>query len=342
MKRLLPFLLILLTAVFSRAQAPPIGSIDFYGLRTVTEQQVRGVLLLKEGDAVPGDKASDEIIKRLEAIPNVEDAALDFPCCDEKYGKTIFYVGIREKGTPALKFRSAPVGDIRLPAEMLKLGERFYKALEKAVLKGDTADDDSQGHSLMANAETRAVQEQFIAVAAKNGDLLRKVLRSSSDPSHRALAAQIIAYSSDKRKIIGDLIYAMKDPSDGVRNAAVRALALLARYAQKNPAKKLNISFAPFIDLLSSVMWTDRNKASLALFPLTDSRDPKLLKELRTKALLSLIEMARWQSKGHAYGPLMILGRIAGIPDGEIFKAIQTGKRDTIIEKSKKSLDTKK
>jgi hypothetical protein len=331
----------MLPSAFVSAQAPPFATIDFYGLRTVTEQQVRSVLQLKEGDAVPGEKAAGEIVRRLKTIPNVEDAALDFPCCDEKYGKTILYVGIREKGTPALRFRSAPVGDIRLPAEMLKLEELFYDALGKAVIRGDTADDDSQGYSLMANAEARAVQEQFIAVAAKDGDLLRKVLRSSSDPSHRALAAQIIAYSPGKRKIIGDLIYAMKDPSDSVRNTAVRALALLARYARRNPAKRLKISFAPFIDLLNSVMWTDRNKSSLALFPLTDSRDPKLLKDLRTKALPSLIEMARWHSTGHAYGPMMILGRIAGIPDPEIFEALQGGKRDTMIEKVVRALETK-
>jgi hypothetical protein len=193
----------------------------------------------------------------------------------------------------------------------------------------------------MANAEARAVQEQFIALAARNGDLLRKVLRNSSDPSHRALAAQIIAYSSDKRKITGELIYAMKDPSDSVRNAAVRALAVLAGYAQKNPAKNLKISFAPFIDLSNSVIWTDRNKASMALFPLTDSRDPKLLKELKTKALLSLLDIARWQSPGHASGAMMILGRIAGIPDGEIFESLQSGKRDTMIEKLRRNLETK-
>lgn len=341
MKKLFSLFLLLLPAASIWAQGPPIGTIDLYGLKTITAQQVRSVLQLKEGDPVPGKKAAGEIVERLRAIPNVEDAALDFPCCDEKHRKTVLYVGIREKGTPPLKFRSAPVGDIRLPAEILKLEEEFYDALGEAVMMGDAAVDDSQGHSLMANARARAVQEKFIAIAEKDRRLLRKVLRSSSDAHHRALAAQTIAYSSDKRKMISDLLYAVKDPSDSVRNAAVRALGVLAGYARKNPQKKLKISAAPFIDLLNSVFWTDRNKASLALFPLTDSRDPKLLKLLRRKALPSLFEMARWQSAGHAFGPLMILGRIAGISDGEIFEALQSGKRDTIIEKIGRNLETK-
>jgi hypothetical protein len=139
------FVSILLTfSGISVGQSPPIGIIDFYGLRTVTEKEVRNALSVKAGDAVPGEDARGEIIKRLKAIPNVEDAALDFTCCDEKYRKTILYVGIREKGTPALKFRSAPAGDIRLPAEILKLEEEFYDALGTAVIMGDIADDDSQ------------------------------------------------------------------------------------------------------------------------------------------------------------------------------------------------------
>jgi len=58
MKRALLLFLLLFAAVFARAQAPPIGTVDFYGLRTVSGQQVRGVLQLKEGDAVPGEKTT--------------------------------------------------------------------------------------------------------------------------------------------------------------------------------------------------------------------------------------------------------------------------------------------
>jgi hypothetical protein len=323
------------------AQTPPIGTIDLFGLRSVTVQQVRAALHAKEGDAPPSSKQMvDEIVARLNAIPKVEEATVDFLCCGES-GKTILYVGIREKGTPALKFRNAPNGNARLPAETVKLGSDFYEALEKAVLKGEAAEDDSAGHSVLNNAEARAVQEQFIGIAAANGEVLRKVIRESSDVQHRALAVQIIAYSPDKRKIVNDLVYALKDADSTVRNNAMRALWVLALYAQKNTAKKIDVPVEPFVDLLNSVVWTDRNKSSLALFALTGGRDPKLLKTLRKKALPSLLEMARWKSQGHAFAPLIILGRIAGIPDGEIFEAMQSGKKDKIIKRVEQELSTK-
>jgi len=52
--------------------------------------------------------------------------------------------------------------------------------------------------------------------------------------------------------------------------------------------------------MLNSIEWTDRNKSSLALYRLTENRDPKVLTILRRKALRSLVEMARWKTLGHA------------------------------------------
>lgn len=313
------------------AQAPPIGIIDFFGLKTVTKQQVLEKLQIKAGDAVPSPAILNETITRLKNIPNVEEVTLDLPCCDEKYGKTILYIGIREKGAPFLKFRKAPTGNVRLPHSVLKLEKEFYDALSAAVMKGDSADDGSKGHSLLANKEARAVQEKFIEIVAKEGPMLRKVLRGSSDADHRAFAVQIIAYSADKRKVADDLVYAMSDPSETVRNNATRALAVLAGYALKNPGLKIKIPYRPFIDLLNSVSWTDRNKASLALFSLTESRDPELPALLKRNAGPSLFEMARWQSNGHAFAPFVILGRIYGFEDGQLFEAMQNGGKDRYI-----------
>jgi hypothetical protein len=75
---------------------------------------------------------------------------------------------------------------------------------------------------------------------------------------------------------------------------------------------------------------------------LTEGRDTKLLKALREKALPALFEMARWKSGGHAFAPVIILGRIADIPDSDIFEAMQNGQRDRIIERIDKILKTGK
>lgn len=88
----------------------------------------------------------------------------------------------------------------------------------------------------------------------------------------------------------------------------------------------------PLVDLLNSLVWTDRNKTSMALMQISDARDPALLAQLRARALPSLIEMAQWKTMGHATAPLVILGRIAGMPDADIFAALASNRREPILE----------
>ena len=113
-------------------QNPPIGIIDFYGLRSVSEQQARQALQIKEGDSFPTSQ-EEEAQRRLEAIPNVQQARLNFACCEA--GKAILYVGIKEKGAPSLQFRSAPKGAIRLSEVIVQAGQAFDDAFTEGVEK---------------------------------------------------------------------------------------------------------------------------------------------------------------------------------------------------------------
>ena len=70
--------------------------------------------------------------------------------------------------------------------------------------------------------------------------------------------------------------------------------------------------------MLNSIAWTDRNKALFVLSTLTENHDGAVLLKLRRRALPSLIEMARWQSAGHALPAYILLGRITGWTEDEI------------------------
>jgi HEAT repeat protein len=144
------------------------------------------------------------------------------------------------------------------------------------------------------------------------------VLHNSADANQRELAAEVIGYGAEKQAVVPDLVEAMRDPDAGVRNNAMRALWVIARYAQQHPEQQIKVPGQPFIDMLNSIEWTDRNKSSLALAELTQTRDPILLDELRKQALPSLIEMARWKAPGHAQPAFFILGRLDGLTDKEI------------------------
>src|SRR5262245_12584424 len=268
------FLILLLTAP-QDPQFPPIGIIDFYGLRNISERQVREALQIKEGD--PSSVETKEAERKLKSLPGVAEAQISRVCCDA--GKVVLFVGIREKGTPALQFRPAPQGKVRLPQDVVQAGEDYQKAVSDAVLKGNTGEDDSQGHALFNDPTARAVQERLIKFAARDLNLLRNVLRHSADAEHRALAAEVIAYTANKQARVNKLVEATRDPADRVSNNATRALMVMSGSARQTTKQPIKIPVRPFIEMLNSIEWTDRNKSSNALVRLTDKRDPAILSE---------------------------------------------------------------
>lgn len=319
--------LFLLSLSFAQ-DMPRIGTIDYYGLRRASKIEVERALQIKPGAKVPKSLLLAE--KRLEAVPGVAAAKLNFVCCDPT-GKTILYAGIQETDAPTLHFRAAPKRNVKLPQEIVAAEQSFDDALMKAVEAGDAGEDDSQGYTLNHNPALRAVEERFIGFAARDLALLRNVLRNSSNADQRALATEIIGYSQDHRAVVPDLEYAMSDRDYNVRNNAMRALAVIAGYANAHPSLGINIPAHPFIKMLNSLIWNDRDKAGFALVPLTENRDPAVLAELRKDALPALVEMARWKTPGHADMFCILLGRMAGLPEKTISSDLESGKKEKII-----------
>jgi hypothetical protein len=327
-------LVILGSAHAAAAQQFQIGIIDFYGLHRVSQAEARRTLTFTEGDSLSLEGEAppaflSESERQLAALPNVVSARTNIVCCDQ--GRLIIYVGVEEEGGATLRFRAAPKGSVRLPADVVQAGEEFSDAFMAAVERGDAGEDDSQGHALYNDPATRAVQERFVGYAARDTQQLRRVLRESSDADQRALAAQVLGYVADKQGVVDDLVHGMSDPSENVRNNCMRALMVFTRMTPTAEKATPRIPQDPFIALLNSLVWTDRNKSSLALMELTDGRDPKLLSKLRNGAMQPLVDMARWKNEGHAMPGLLILGRIAGWSDEDVRAAWGSGQREKVI-----------
>jgi hypothetical protein len=288
----------------------PIGTIDFYGLRSLSESEVRQHLPFKEGDVL-SDNPSPVATTAALGVAKVVFAVV---CCTTE-GRTLIYVGVQERGAPEVRYRASPTGEIGLPAEILAANDLFLTAFWEAVRTGQAAEDDSQGHALAAYPPVRAQQEVFLAFAKDHRALLLDVLRNSSDAKQRALAAQILAYDPDKKAIVKPLTRAASDSDGSVRNNAVRALAVIASYTAAHPELRIHIDTAPFVHLLNSIVWTDRNKGLFILDSLTAARDPRLLESLRKEARGSLVEMCAWKGWGHAFPACQILRRVMGMPD---------------------------
>jgi hypothetical protein len=294
------------------AQSFKIGTIDVYGNRKVHAGLVMLRLGLKVGDSVDmRNFDQQELTQQLEQIPGVKHASVNPVCCDTANNLMVF-IGIGENDSCILKFRNAPKQNIALPGNMVVTYKNSVDQLEAAIKNGQATEDDSNGYALATYMPIRKEQEKFPGFAHDDFPLLANVLKSSGNATERAAAAEIIAYSLNRQRVVDCLLPAVYDPDDVVRNNATRALGVLAGYLASHPELKINIPANPFIRMVNSIVWTDRNKGTMVLMQLTQTCDPEILQEIKKLALPSIIEMAKWKDRSHSLISFVLLGRIAG------------------------------
>lgn len=317
-------------APLGRAQAPVVGDINFYGLRTVTPERILSAIKVKSGDPLPPSKGDLE--DRISELPGIVLARIEAVCCDGH--QAILFIGIEEKGAPHPDFRSAPAGDATLPRDIMDLYSGFLTAVQRAAGRGTAAEDLTAGHSVMADPAVRTLQDRFAEYAAAHLDLLRSVLRNDPEPEQRAVAAAVIGYAPKKVDIVNDLQLALQDPDESVRANALRAVNAVAVLASRKPALGLRISPTWVIELLHSVVLSDRVESLKVLLTLTDRGAPEVLQQLRESALHDVVEMARWKTPRYALPPFLLAGRLAGMTDEQVQESWRKGDREAVIQKA--------
>lgn len=247
----------------------------------------------------------------------------------------MIYIGIKEDSANDFTYRPTPTGSQRLPGKMIKDYEHFESLIHEAVLKGQASEDDSKGHAYITYPPAKSIQDRFIYIANHQLPLLRDVLRNSSNAEHRSVAAWIIPYYANKRNIVPDLLAAVHDENETVRNNVTRALSILASYAAENTKAGITIPWHDFVTMIRSLVWTDRNKGLAVLVGLSKKRDLFLLKALKEQALDDLAEMAKWKNTGHAFFAFILLGRMAGIAEEDIYSNLEldTAARIAVVGK---------
>jgi hypothetical protein len=321
------FAVFLLPVILAAEPAPRLSTIDFYGLHKVSLIRIHKALGVSAGDPFPPSKGAIE--ERLEKIPGVVLARLEAVCCEGQGG--MLFVGIEEKGAAHFALHSPPAGDAALSQEMLDAYHELVQAVESAARRGSTAEDLTHGHPLMADPDAREIQERFVQFADKHLAELRNVLRNSSDDEQRMIATAIINYASDKSKVLADLEYALQDPDENVRASAMHALNAIAVLAAKQPDLGIHISPTWFVEMLNSIVLSDRTNATTALINLTDARPSEMLALLRERALPSLVEMAQWNSLRYALPAFILLGRVGGLSEEQIQESWSRGERTAVI-----------
>jgi hypothetical protein len=332
--KLLSLVLFSLAYVCSlNAQPEKLGIIEVYGARTVSVADIRRAIGMKEGDTLDRktlDKSAIE--KRILSVPGIMQANVSLVCCDDKEGRSILYAGVSEKSAVTFPYHKKSAGAYKLDSTIIQTYRRYENIWMDAVKAGKDEEDNEQGHVLLTYPPAAPLQDSFVNYAASDLPLLRKVIRESGIAEQRQIAAWIIAYTADKKMVLDDLLYAAADPDETVRNNATRALGVMARYAYEQSSSATIVPSLPFLKMIHSIIWTDRNKAAMLLEALTSDRDSTILQQIKTDALPEVEEMARWENPGHTSFSVFLLGRIANISDQEIFFTISDANRQVIID----------
>jgi hypothetical protein len=335
--------LLILVAIFiatapalSQEKSFPIGAIEFYGHAGANVERLKAALPLRVGDQVVSgttEKIVAEITQALEEKTGRDVIDVAIVCCDDR-GRLLIYIGLRDESAPQTAYNAEPRGSARLSPSAIKVHHDAEEALSAALSKGVSGEDDSQGYALSPDPDARAKQLALHKYAARHSTPVRNVLASSRDVEQRRTAAEILGYANRSREQIRALIRASHDVDSGVRNNAIRALAVLASSSAEAAAM---IPGECFIDLLNSGRWTDRNKSVALLAALTKGRNARLLACLREQAFTSLVDMAHWSYRGHSDNARLLLGRIAGIDEKTLTAMLDRQGFEPIIEDLEKT-----
>ncbi len=313
---------------------PRVGIVEIYGARKVSVHKIRSVMGVKAGDLLPGRRSDVE--DRIDRIGGIVTSSVQATCCDQR--KTVLYVGVEERDQPHFEFHPSPSGSVTIPAELADKYRAFLDAVSDSM-HGHNADEDlTNGYSLMADPVCRGFQEEFISFAAHDLALINQVLRESADSDQRNMAAYLLPYGPrgprTSKIMVDGLQYALQDQEETVRQTAMRSLQAVAVGVKLHPEQQVRIEPTWFIELLNSVVWSDRRGATLLLVDLTENRDPGTLSLLRERALPSVLEMARWHDLEHALPAFILAGRLAALSEGEIQAAWVSGDREPVLRQA--------
>ena len=307
-----------------------VGQINYFGYAGMDLDSVRARLPLSVGDSLTLTTFAREqasISQEVQGVTGRPPTDLAVLCCDDHH-HLLVYVGLEGSSSRPVASLPSPHGTERLAPAASALYSLDLQATAAAVARGELREDDSAGYALSYDPAARKIQLSMRDYAVVHAEELERVLRGASNARQREASAVLLGYASLSQPQVDALAYAAHDEDPEVRNNAVRALALLALAPE---ASAFRIDPAPFVELLLSSRWTDRNKGSLLLARLTESRDPAVLAAVADTALPSLIEGATWTSTSHAYAFQEILGRVGGIPERKLQEMIRDGQTAAIV-----------
>jgi hypothetical protein len=220
-------------------------------------------------------------------------------------------VDVVEKGDEArrMPFRAAPTRELADPGGLLAAWTEFTIKFFELALAGrpvnGTAADCPVLHCLGRYTEPELVPyvARFDTGARAHEEALYTVATESGNAMYRANALLVLAHTNDAERLLPLLGRAIYDPSESVRNNAMRAMLYMAQadHERDYPLDSLLAAF----DFAAT---SDRNKAGWTLVELAKS--PRYRERIREQAVpvaLRLLRLDQPVNHGPAYELLKLI-----------------------------------
>jgi hypothetical protein len=311
------------------AQPPrmSIAAVDFFGSAPVDFVLLRAAFPFHTGAAFePRRIALSDTPEEFRKLVGKNRSSVDLVYIPDLRG-LVMYVDVEPPAAAQPVWKPKPTGAVGLPPEIVALYEHAMDRFENGGI--EAGDETDAGYSLSKDPIMRADELKLIDYARAHASEVYRVLEDPASARDRIAAAWIAGYAPQGKDQVAALLGAVDDPDSTVRNNAIRVLGVLA-YHDADFAGR--ISPDPFIPMLRSLTWTDRNKAMMLLGPITARHNPKTLEALRREAAQPLRQMAGWTYWGHAAMALTLLGRIAGIPEDRLQKLLEAHDAAAILK----------
>jgi hypothetical protein len=307
MRRVVVIVVALIGAATSSAK-DRIAYIEFFGYQGIDVEAVRKELPFHDGDPTAPAMATvaRAVVKRVTG-KDATDVA--FVCCIND-GDTVMFIGLGGTSSRPFAMNPRPAQNLSLSQELLKLANDMEEAENAATDPVEV--DNPPGYRLLKDPKARAAELKVREYARAHVQEIIRVLSRAVDQDQRATAAEALGFADRSAAQLDALVAASRDPDGTVRNAAIRALMEILR---GDPSAASQVPAAPFIEMLHSGTWTDRNKSTGVLAALSATRDVGLLANIKARAWEALLEMSRWRPFAWSAEPRIILARIAGIPE---------------------------
>lgn len=256
---------------------PYVAAVDTFGSSRISETSLRQ-FLGKDleawfGKGLAGDPNSLKLEEQLlERIQKKWGFALAKFSIMQFYtpGDLAVYITLdvveKDDASARMTFLPAPTGELRDPDGLIKKWMEYEDLALGMIEVGQLEPESAEcvalhcpfGHK---HLKLRPYEKVFVEGAAAREKDLVELLNKDKRDEVRASAAFLLAYLKEGRKVVGYLVDRIKDPSDHVRNNALRVLGDIAEFHPEFP-----VPVRPIIDALNFPRVTDRAKASYVAY----------------------------------------------------------------------------